>query len=213
MDSRGLQQRINRGMGRAARVLGDELQVYRPVDPLAPIDLALTSLRAKLDQDFGFRHRKPGARATPLYYLLADAGVLRVGDYLTGAPGTWFVGAMETNMPPACIRCNRTVTVSRPRGSTKLGINPPGGRRDGTDDPLMRGWPASVLRGGLDAAGAAALPASARLQGVEILLPAVEGLTLRTGDRATDDLGVAYTIGSAELTAHGWRLAAATSEV
>ncbi len=214
MNQSGLQSRINRGMGRAAAVLGAPHGLYRPVDPLNPIVAPpLRLLQAKFESSHTFGHAKPARRNDPVCYLLADATDLAVGDYLIGPEGRFFVASTEPNVPVGCIRCNRTVRVLRPAGNSRPGLNPPGGRRDRTDVALMADWPASVLRGGSAQAGAVGLPADARMGGVVVLLPPVEGVTIRTSDRVVDDLGTAYTVGAAELTGMGWRLDAATSEV
>jgi hypothetical protein len=93
------------------------------------------------------------------------------------------------------------------------GVNSYVGVQQLTASALLSDWPASVLAAG--AGGRGALPADAPgviggAGGWSVLLPASpiggNGVTLRTGDLATDDLGRTGVISTAELTYLGWRL-------
>ena len=210
MDALGIQGRIWRGMGVAARYLGAAFDHHRPLDPLAPIN-ALSyrgTLTAKFDADPAFRHIRPADHGKPLYYLLADATEVRPGDYLIADQGAWFIAGIEPNVPPLAVRCNAVVSVARPMNGLAPGLNPYGGRTDATDAPMMAGWPASVLQGAGQVAGRADLPGDARQSGREILLPAWPGVVLEAGDLVRDDLGRRYVLAGAEHSALGWRCTA-----
>jgi hypothetical protein len=220
-----IQALIDAGYGYAADVLGASFAVYRPSGPLSPTDLTrqIATLLAKFDVSPTFAHRQPSNYKNPIYYLLADASMLLPGDYLVGAQGTWYVAGIEPNVPPLCIACNRTLTLTRTSDNDAThagGARGYGGRitrpsaAEATaglgETPLMTGWPASVLLGtkGESAPATGRLPTDTRSPWWSIKLPAVPGVTLGNTDRVTDDLGRAYTVSAAELTDLGWNLTA-----
>lgn len=210
MQQSGVQAKINRGLGRAARTLGAPFTIRRPAAALDPLAAApLGTLLAKLDQDFGFRHRRPADHGKPLYYLLADATDLRPGDYLTGAEGTWFIAAMEPNVPPLCVRCNAVMDLLRSEGAADPDLTPGlhdyAGTEDATNTVLLRGWPASLLQGGVTAANPVNLPGDGRQAGKVLLMPAWPGVVLQAGDLARDDTGARYVLAGVETTALGLR--------
>lgn len=206
--SGSIQARINRGMGAGAASLGLPHWIYHPTDPLAPLSRRQSGIPAAFDVDPHFSHRKPAAYGQPIYYGLLDASRLVVGDYLVGQDGdTYFVGALEQDKPPLCVRCNAVLTVSRPAPS------PAGGGYYGADQqadetPLMTGWPASVLQGLRGEPSATGLPGDTRMPWYTVLLPAFPGVELQQADRISDDLGRRMTISSAEQSQHGWRITA-----
>ena len=202
-----IQGLINAGLGYGAQVIGQPMAVHRPFRPASPLDGSrIGSVMVYFDPDFMFSGKAPNLYGKAVWAGFFDRTATRVGDYLIGPDGTFFIAAMQPLLPTAVVECNATVTITRPAGNTAPGVNPFGGRKTSTDAPLMSGWPASVLLGGRTQAGRADLPADVQDKGFQVLLPAWPGVTLRTSDRLTDDAGRAFTLGAAELTDLGWRL-------
>ena len=199
---------VNFGYGKAAQFLGAPFQQYRPTDPLNPLGISLGSLMADFDIDPKFSYKAPSTYGKPLYYGLFDATNVRVGDYLVGAEGTFFVANMEPNKPVLCVSCNRTVGIFRPQ-PTPVGPGYYGGdRRSGGEQTLMTGVPVSELQGIRGERGPANLPGDTRMPWIAVLLPAIGGVEIEAADRMNDDLGRWFTVSSAELTNLGWRLTA-----
>jgi hypothetical protein len=82
------------------------------------------------------------------------------------------------------------------------------GNTPDTQTPLATGWYASVLQGTKGEKNEVGLPGDVRNPWWLILLPQIPGVTLRTSDLVSDDIGRRYVISSAELTDLGWRLTA-----
>ena len=207
MDAARIQARINRGEATAARIVGQPFTLHRPAGPSAPVAPATArgTILAYLDPDPQFQGKRPNLYGKPTWGALMDRTGTLPGDYLVGAQGTFFLIAQQPLLPTAAVECNATVTVSRPAGNTAPGKQAYGGRRDSTDAPLITGWPASLLRAGRTIAGKADLPGDVPDGGFEMLLPALPGVTIRTGDRVVDGQGRAFILSSAELTDLGWR--------
>jgi hypothetical protein len=108
---------------------------------------------------------------------------------LVGAPGTFFIAAMQPLLPILAVECNRTVSITQ-----------------GGAAPVAVGWPASVLiestRGNAPLEDIAGSPSTPHWW---MLLPAVSGITLDVSDLVTDDLLRSYFVTAAELTDLGWR--------
>ncbi len=204
----------------------DTCQQFRPNGAANPTDPAnqIGTVTALFDTAPDFKFRTPSQFGKPQWYGLFDFSATQAGDYLVGAKATWFVAAIEAIHPPLCIRCNRRVlTITRAAGNDAQAQGGPrgyGGRIVApslaeaaaglAETPLMTGWPASVLLGtkGESAPVSGRLPTDTRSPWWKVLLPAVPGVTLSNTDRMTDDLGRAYIISAAELTALGWSITA-----
>jgi len=210
-----LQDAISRGLGRAAMAIGDWCSAYRPADADAPLQgknrfLKLRAAFAPANASFA----QPVQYGSAAWQGLFDAAYTRPGDYIVrpecrpgaGDGGVWFIAAQQRLMPVLCVRADRTVQASRPTGAVLPGLNGYGGATKATVTPLFAGWPASVLsyRGaGMDRA---ALPGDVPPGSWTVLLPAVPGVVLRTGDLFEDDLGRAGVVAEAEFSELGWRL-------
>jgi hypothetical protein len=208
MDAAGIQAKINRGYGIAARYLGAPFKQYRPTDPMNPLGNLLGTVMADFDIDPAFSHKAPSKYGNPIYYGLFDATSVVPGDYLVGTDSTFAVVGMEPNKPPICISCNRTVDFIRPQPAP-IGPDFYGGdQRGGGEVPLMSGWPASELQGIRGEKGPNPLPGDTRMPWTAILVPAFAGVTLEASDRMSDDIGRFWTLSSTELTNLGWRITA-----
>lgn len=199
---------IRRGIGLAARAIGDWCDVYRARglgSPLLPGNRVMR-LPAAFSGQHGFA--APVGYGEALWLGLFDAAYTQPGDYLTGADGVFFVVTQPRLATPLCVKTNATLTLSRPASPVLAGMNRYSGVQDDLATPLLSAWPASVLAAG--ASGRGALPGDAPgllggAGGWAVLLPNA-GVLLRPGDLAQDDLGRTAVVGSAELTGLGWRL-------
>lgn len=199
------QARINRGYGIAAARLGAPYGQYRATGPMYPMNHGIGAMFADFDVDPLFGHKAPAKYGIPVYYGLFDATNVLVGDYLVGPMGTFFVGNMEPDKPTLCVRCNRTLTFMRPAPSGYSGDTAT------QETILMAGWPASLLQKSRGDRSGEHLPGDTRIPWYELLVPVFPGVELAEADRATDETGRLYTIGTAELSALGWRLMVQTT--
>jgi hypothetical protein len=210
MDAATLQTRIYGGYAKAAARIGYTTDQYRPASPSYP--LASTAKVQSLPASFNSQdmsYGKPNIYGKALWYALVDGGQLQPGDYLTNPQdGTFFVAALQTNLPILVVQCNRTLNFTRPSQPTGVGAVGYGGDVSSTETALMTAWPASVLmsRGGRQPD--ASLPADAPGGGWEILFPQWAPVVLRPGDIATDETGRRYLFSACELTDFGWRIRA-----
>ena len=210
MNAAKIEAKIQRGNGKAAKVLGVVCDQYRPAtsDAVMVNTNLLGVVLVRFDQDFGFNARKPNLYGHPVWGVLADRTLMAVGDYLIGSEGTFFLIAQQSLTPTAGVSCNRVISIARPTGPTP-GANAYGGVINHT--PIVTSWPASVLQGTKGERGDLNLPGDVRMPWVQILIPAGPGVQIRFGDIVTDDQADAlrYTISSAELTDLGYRITAA----
>jgi hypothetical protein len=199
---------IRRGLGVAARAVGDWCDLFRatgPSDPTAPANRILR-LPAAFASPHGFE--VPVDYGDALWEGYFDAAYTKAGDYLRGRDGMFFVASQPRLGPVLCVRTNRVIGLSRPAAPLAGGINRYVGVLPATAVPLLNGWPASVLAAG--GGGRGALPGDAPgllggAGGWRVLLPGAD-TTLRPGDLVHDDLGRSGVVSSAELTDLGWRL-------
>lgn len=199
---------IRRGLGMAARAVGDWYDLYRPIGPAAPTAAGnrLLRLPAAFASPRGFQAAMGYGDALLQGYF--DGAYARPGDYLSGDDGVFFIASCPRLAPALCVKTNRVLGFSRPAAPPAGGMNPYMGVRPATTVALLAGWPASVLAGG--GGGRGALPGDAPgllggAGGWMVLLPSA-GVLLRPGDMAHDDFGRAGVVASAELTDLGWRL-------
>lgn len=206
MEIRTLQDRIDRGRGIAARHIGSAYDAYRTTaaaNPMNSVNRYLRLLAAFVPENGSFQ--KPSGYGRATWLGLFDSAYTRPGDYLLGPGGTFFIAAQQSLLPVLCVLANRTLTLSRPAAPTLPGMNGYGGTVLATTTPLLTAWPGSVLTAGTGSPGT--LPGDGNLPSWTILLPVTPAM-LRPADLVQDDLGRTYVIGTAELTALGWRILA-----
>lgn len=207
MQAGRVQDAIYRGLGRAGLVVGDWCELFRPEGgegPLAATRRVLRLMAAFTAPDGRFT--KPPTHGQVYWHGLFDAAYSRPGDYIRRADGAvWFVAAQPALHPVLCVRANRVIDVLRPVQAVGPGLAAYGGA--GVPVVVLRGWPASMVRGGGAGLGEAELPEAMQGGGWSVLLPALPGVVLREGDRVADDLGRIGVIAQAELSEPGWRLA------
>jgi hypothetical protein len=211
MDALTLQDRLNRAGGRSAAVIGTPHDLLRPTTTLEPLGPASRILR--LNAAFipvGGRYTRPVLFGEALWEGVFDAAYTRPGDILRGIDtGTiHFVAAKQKLLPVLCVRAPRRVDITRPAAASAAGLNSYGGTVTATDTTLATAWPASILGVGGQGTGQSGIAADLSAGAWQVLLPISLNVTLRIGDRLTDDLGRIAVIATAELTELGWRLSA-----
>jgi hypothetical protein len=204
-----IQDRIHRGLGVAARVLGSANYAFRPrgiANPIAIGNRYLTLAAAFNPQDDRFRHA--GGYSQALWHGIFDAAYTKPGDYLVGPAGTYFIVAQQQLLPVLCVVTNRTVTLSRPMAQLADGVNPYGGVQRATAQPILIGWPGNLLDAGSGRGDLVGLPGDAMNAMAKLLLPPLPDAAMapRVADLMTDDLGRNWTVGAAEQGLLGWRL-------
>lgn len=205
---------FNIGPRISAQVLGLPYDQYRANSASNPTASArkIATIPVWVTADSKGMGNRPFVYAKPVAYAMLDPTVVAVGDYLIGGFGTFFIASVDGLMPTQIVRCNQTITVSRPGGEA-IGAGYYGGAEGATLSPLMTAWPASVIQGTKGEVGEAKLPGDTRLAWVAVLLPAYAGVQILPGDWIATAQGtpMVYTISSCELTPLGWRLSAATA--
>ncbi len=210
MDSRKLHDLICRGMGNAARVIGEDYDVFRADGPFEPLASANRMMRMPIIlENYAANYRRvkgvdQGLRAT------FDSISTRVGDYLCGPAGTLFVAAVPERQQPVCVLTTDVVDVYRTRGPTLAGLNGYGGVTEGALEAVLTKWSVQVSVVGAGKRGA--LPADRAQSELSILFPPTP-VPILAADIVEDDCGHRFVVLSAEGTTMGWRLIVRGSEV
>ncbi len=207
LDGPKLQAKIYKGYGQAAKRIGYPYQQFRASSPNDPLNtVSLQTLPASFTTNFNYSAPNKYGQAT--WLGLFDARLFAPGDFLVGHQGSYFVAAMQDTLPIYCVQTNRTISVLR--GSMEAGVGQVGygGATVDNEVVMMSGWPASILQGTKGERNEVNLPSDAKTPWFAILLPAYNGLILRTSDIITDDIERRYVISSAEFTDMGWRVTA-----
>jgi hypothetical protein len=209
MDGAKIQDRVYRGYAKAASKIGLAHALYRPVGAAAALATGnlITTLPASFNAE-DMKYGKPNKYGKPLWYAIVDGAQTQVGDYLVGPSGTFFIAAQQALLPILAVQCSNTIDVLRPQQQTGVGAVGYGGDTDDNETPLLTGWPASVLQGTKGEKSETHLPGDTRTPWWAVLLPALGGVTIKTNDLITDDLGRRLIVSSAELSDLGWRLTA-----
>ncbi len=199
-----LQDRIQRGLGVAARRIGSIHEVMRPQGSGPPLARANRVLR--LHASFNAEdqsYRKPQAYGRALWWGVFDSAGTRSGDYLVSPDATYFVAAQQVLLPIQCVRTNRVLTVWRPLGAGGAGASGYGGVREIAGERLIERWPASVLA--REGGGSGTLPGQAGAGSWIVLLPRLP-VALRPADLLRDEMDQGYLVEAAEESDLGWRL-------
>lgn len=188
---------------------GRVFDVHRSANPAYPLAAPLRSAQAYL-------YRDPKGHGNADWLLMIDDAAAQPGDYLVRGDEVYIYGRRSFMLPAQAMRCNHQVALLRRTAPVSpVGEQPYGGLcvADsqavlGALDPagqLVTGWPASILLGGRQGAGAH-LPLSVANGGFEVMLPATLPVTLLASDLLLDDLGRQFMADTCELTDMGWRL-------
>ena len=104
---------------------------------------------------------------------------------------------MQQALPILLVQTNRIINVLRPATQSGVGAIGYGGDIVSTETTLMSAWPASVLQGTKGEKNPTGLPMDERNPWMSVLLPHYTGVTIRTSDILTDDLGRKMLVSSA----------------
>ena len=211
----GIAAKVRYGYGKAGKKLGDVHTTYRPTLPttpaLAPQNvMAFIPFISSATPEGAFK--RPSNYNQPLRYGLFDAGATRVGDYIDGATGTYFVASQTALEVPMVVACNAMLSVFRGAAASTVNEDVYAGRTVATDSPVLNQFPASLLIAGRSEAGRLDLPGDSSDRGAVILLPYVAGAVLRVSDRVQavfsepNEISRGFTISSVELTDLGYRI-------
>ena len=202
--------KVSAGLGRAAAVLGAPTTQVRPLNPLAPLDpsAVVSVIPAAFDTQVTFGFAVPEKPGQNLFYLLADAAALSVGDYLITPPESYFVASLEDLKPAMVVRTNAVLSLVRPVQPLAAGLGNPGGDSQASEVTLLVGWPASVMSNQRAERGDVNLPGDARMGMWQIQLPQTLDVAIRGSDILVDQDGLRHLVMSAELGPLGWRIEA-----
>jgi hypothetical protein len=205
---------FNIGPRISAQVLGIPYRQYRPNGSYMPLNFGnlVATIPVWITADSKGMGNKPFVAKNPVAYAMVDPVTVAVGDYLVGDFGTFFIASLDSLMPTQVVRCNQTITVSRPN-TQATGENFYGGVQDSTSTPILAEWPASVIQGTKGEVGEVKLPGDTRMSWVAIMLPPTRDEQILPGDWISTDQSTAmfYTVSACELTPLGWRLSASTA--
>jgi len=207
MDGVRLADRLAYGAGCAARRAGFLHDAYRPDGPEAPVDLAKRFLRLAVAYVLpGGSVAAPSGFGVPFRQAWADWSYLQEGDYLAGPEGTVFVAAIEPPKPMLVVMTNTVVELARPAAPVQAGLNPYGAVLPGTATPLVSGFPASLLVGGISDRTKAGLPDDTKVPGFTALLPRVRDVHPHVADILTNERNERYVVTAVEQVSAVWRL-------
>lgn len=211
-----LQTRIDHGNGIVASVLGEPVQLYRPVAGQTAIvpDTMIGLIQARFDPSADLSARKPNLYGHPAWIAAIDrtSTGTAVGDYLVAAAGTYFIVEQQALVPTACVLTNRTVSVYRPASAgTGSAFYFGNDANNGDGTLLLNAFPCSLLQGTKGERDPDNLPQSARQPWCAILLPVTPGVTIDPSDLIIDDLGHRWTVSNVEISALGSRITASFS--
>ena len=134
-----ISDKINRGLGRAAKKLGVMYDHYRPAGDLYPLSPAnkLGEVKAAVMQDPVARD--PVNPLDPRYVGLIDVSVLQPGDYLVNDLYRFVVVDTTAGVPAAMIACNADIDVFAEARNKAAPIPLPG-----TGQALIRSLPCYI---------------------------------------------------------------------
>ena len=119
---------MSRGLGAAARHIGQLCAAYRPDSPADPLAERnhYRDLHASFTED-DQHFRRPIGYGRAVWSGIFDTGCTRPGDYIQGEAGVFFIAAQQALLPSLCVQTNRTLTIQRPGAPTLAGVNGYGG--------------------------------------------------------------------------------------
>lgn len=210
MDAQRVQDRISRGMGNAARAVGEDYDLFRPRGAFHPLSPENRIMRLPVVLDGG----NPGYRR-PRGYDRAlratfDSIAVHVGDYLQGPRGVLFVAALPLMLSPLCVLTNITVDVLRAGAPSLAGLNAYGGVIEDVLVSVLAGWPAQFFTEGSGRPGV--LPADGGQTRGSVVLPPTP-VPIAISDVLQDGNGRRHVVRAAEESEMGWRLVVRGTEV
>lgn len=203
MDAARIQDRFSHGMGAAARVMGEEYDLFRPFEPVRPLASQNRVMRLPVifdGGDPGYRRPRGYERALRATF---DGVAVAIGDYLQGPRGVLFVAALPPMMRALCVLTTATFDVLRPTPAAAAGLNGYGGATEDALVSVLSEWPGQMIAGGSGRPGV--LPADGGQSEWSVLLPPTPARIERS-DLLQDRLGRRFLVRIAEESEMGWRL-------
>lgn len=188
---------------------GRTVVVHRPAD-------AATPMASPIGSTLVYFYRDPKGHGNADWLAMIREEDAQPGDYLVADDEVYIYGRRSFLLPAQTMRCNHRIALLRtPTPVQAVGVQPYGGRciTDSTAvlgavsdaGALVTGWPASILIGGRQGAGAH-LPLSTPNGGFEMMLPKTIPITLQASDLFVDDLGRRFLADTCEFSELGWRV-------
>lgn len=210
MDAQRVQDRISRGMGNAARAIGEDYDLFRPTGAFRPLSPENRIMRLPVILDGGYPgYRRPRGYDRALRATF-DSIAVHIGDYLHGPRGVLFVAALPPMLSPLCVLTNATMDVLRAGAPSVAGLNAYGGVMEDVLVNVLGGWPAQVFTEGSGKPGV--LPADGGQTDWSVVLPPTP-VAIAVSDVLQDGGGRRYVVRAAEESEMGWRLAVRGTEV
>lgn len=221
MDAAKLQSKVYGGYAKAAKRIGFDYTVYRPLNPpgtppiaryaLSPLN-KVTTVKAAFSNSnqVGFPFNKPNDYKSILWSGLFDGGVTQPGDYLVN-PGkdTWYIAAQQHLLPNLCVQCSHSLSVWRDNADNSIGAVGFGGVSPANETPIVYEFPGAMQWTREGAHPVADLPSDLiRKGGWLIFLPAIPNVTLKERDVISDDQGRRFVAMSVYLSDLGYRILA-----
>lgn len=203
MDPITVQDRVSRGMGAAARVLGAPYDLFRPRGPSRPVVPENRVMRLPVVFDGGHPgYRRPHGYERALRAAF-DSVAVQVGDYMMGPRGVLFVAALPALLRPLCVLTTAVFDVLRPGGAAGPGLNGYGGINELALPAVLTRWPGQILAEGGSRPGG--VPADGGQAGWSVLLP-MTPVAIQGSDLLQDEAGRRFVVRVAEASELGWRL-------
>ena len=208
MDQTSLQRLIDRGLAKAATIVGTDFIQYRPTTAMDPLSSgsSIGILVCAVDTTASFALVSPVLPNHPFALLLADTARLRSGDYLVGSMDTYFVSRIQPLQPAWCVLCNMMFNILDTAQVTTAGTNSYGGITRANNVVLARNWPMGMFAKTKSEQDVTKLPSDTRSAFFDVSMPSIPGLKLGLGLCLQDTDGQIYIIMSSETTAYGCRL-------
>lgn len=200
---------ISRGLGNAARAIGDSYDVFRPRSAFNPLASENLIMRLPVSLSWG----SSGLR-TPRGFERAirasfDAVASQVGDYLRGPRGVLFIAALPPMRQPVCVLTNASVDVLRASGSRAAGLNAYGGVTEASLSLVLGDWPVQIVSAGSGRSGE--LPADGGQTNWSVIMP-ISPVPVLASDLLQDSAGRRYVVRTTETTEMGRWLSVAGTE-
>ncbi len=213
-----------------AAALGTPYRVYRSTgnNPLSTAPIETTPVVVTSAKSSGFDFKRSSTFEDLLFAMQADFSNIRIGDYLVGSSGTFFIADMPPLRPVVAVQCNRLATISRSNsernvaGGQAQGLpSQPGstGRYRGVstavvpsgagETDIVIGIPCAMIGSTGRATGTGETPTDAPGPSRwRIYLPqsAAPKGTIHDRDIVTDEEGIRHQVSAAGWTPVGYRL-------
>ena len=124
MNSATLQSKIYQGYGKAALRIGSLNTVSRATSAILPMGSTIESIFASFNAE-DMKYQRPNKYGKPLWWGVFDGTLTKVGDFLSGPQGIFFVAEMQLTLPILMVECNRVLNVLRPQQESGAGALAP----------------------------------------------------------------------------------------